>query len=336
MKPADRFADSLGLRFPIFQAPVGSVAGPELAAAVSEAGGLRALALTWTSPADAQRLVAQARDRTQKPLQANFVLAFRPKSLGAALEGGFQVITFSWGMPTEEITLLRSYGACFGIQVTTVDGAKRALDIGADFLICQGIEAGGHVQATQSLWEVLSEIIDVAQTVPVVASGGIGSGKGIARALSTGASGAMLGTRFVATRESLAHELYKDKLVEATARDAVLTVCFDLGWPQAAHRALNNSTLRMWEAAGCPPSGKRPCEGETVATDPSSGRRVLRYEDASPREGMTGDIEAMSLYAGLSCDDIRDIPSAGEVIERLWRECEDELNLITNGRCGEI
>src|SRR5262249_41623114 len=85
----------------------------------------------------------------------------------------------------------------------------------------------------------------LAQTVPVVASGGIGNGKGIARALSIGASGAMLGTRFVATQESLAHELYKRRLVEAKTEDAVLTVCFDLGWPYAAHRVLGNSTLAI-------------------------------------------------------------------------------------------
>jgi nitronate monooxygenase len=329
MDRATRFAASLGLRFPIFAAPVGSVAGPELAAAVSQAGGLGALALTWTSWEDTQRSVAEVQKRTQNPFQANFVLAFEPKSLRCALEAGVRVVTFSWGIPAEEVALVRSYGASYGVQVTTIDGAKRALDIGADFLICQGVEAGGHVQATRSLWEILPQIISIAQTVPVVASGGIGNGKGIARALSIGASGAMLGTRFVATRESLAHELYKRKLVEAKTEDAVLTVCFDLGWPYAAHRVLGNSTLAMWEAAGCPPSGRRPGEGDRTATDPT-GRSFLRYQDVPPRVGMTGDVEAMSLFAGLSCGDIRDIPSTKELIERLWQECESEWRLIAN------
>jgi nitronate monooxygenase len=148
--------------------------------------------------------------------------------------------------PRKEVPRVRSFGASYGVQVTTIDSERRALDIGADFLICQGVEAGGHVQATRSLWEVLPRVVEIAQTVPVVAAGGIGNGKGIAHALSIGASGAMLGTRFVATRESLAHELYKRKLVEAKAQDAVLTVCFDLGWPYAAHGVLGNSTLAMW------------------------------------------------------------------------------------------
>jgi len=109
----------------------------------------------------------------------------------------------------------------------------------------------------------------------------------------------------------------------------VLTVCFDLGWPYAAHRVLGNSTLAMWEAAGCPPSGKRPGEGDRTATD-STGRSFLRYQHVPPRVGMTGDLEAMCLYAGMSCGEIRDIPSAKEVIERLWRECESQWKLIAN------
>ena len=185
------------------------------------------------------------------------------------------------------------------------------------------------MQATRNLWEILPQIISLAQTVPVIASGGIGNGKGIARALSIGASGVMLGTRFVATQESIAHELYKRKLVEAKTEDAVLTVCFDLGWPHAAHRVLGNSTLAIWEAAGCPPSGRRPGEGDLTATD-SSGRSFLRYHFVPPRADMSGNVEAMCLYAGMSCGEIRDVPSTMELIERLWRECECERKMIAN------
>ncbi len=322
MNRATQFAASFGLRIPILQAPIGSMAGPELAAAVSAAGGMGALALTWTSPENTRRLLAQVRTKTDKPVQANFVLAFATQSLSAALESGVRVITFSWGMPTAEISLLRSYGARFGIQVSTTEGAKRALEIGADFLICQGVEAGGHVQATQSLWDVLPEIVARAQTTPVVAAGGIGNGKAIASALKMGAAGAMLGTRFIATHESLAHESYKRKLVEAGAKDTALTVCFDRGWPYAAHRVLRNTTLVNWEAAGCPPSVTRPGEGDHLTTD-STGRGFFRYEDTPPHANMAGDVEGMCLYAGVSCDDVQDIPSAKELTERLWIQCEN-------------
>ena len=330
---AARFAATLGLRVPIFQAPIGSVAGPELAAAVSQAGGLGALAFTWTSPDDARRLIKQVRAQTEQPFQANFVLAFEPKSLAAALEAGVRIVTFSWGLPTKEIALVRSFGARCGIQATTAEGARRALDLAPDFLICQGVEAGGHVQATQSLWEVLPRIVEVAQSVPVIAAGGIGDGKGIARALSLGASGAMLGTRFVATQESRAHDIYKRRLVESRAKDTALTVCFDGGWPYAAHRVLRNSTLDQWEAAGCPPAGRRPGEGDRTATEPG-GRDFLRYEDTPPRATMVGNAEAMCLYAGTSCEDIRDVPAVSELMQRLWNECETSALKVCTAEPG--
>lgn len=321
MDRALQFAASLGLRYPIFQAPVGSLAGPELAAAVSQAGGMGALAITWTGPEEARRLIQSVRAKSEKPFQVNFVLAFEPRSLAAALEAGARVATFSWGLPDSEIALVRSFGARFGIQVTTLDGAKRGLDLGADFLVCQGIEAGGHVQATQSLWDVLPGIVDRARDVPVIAAGGIGNGVEMARALAMGAAGVMLGTRFVASRESLAHEFYKQRLVDSRAKDTALTVCFNGDWPYAAHRVLRNSTLESWEAAGCPPTGRRPDEGEALAVE-SAERQILRYDDTPPRAGMSGKLEAMCLYAGTSCESIEDIPSAGELMDRLWRECE--------------
>jgi nitronate monooxygenase len=311
----------LGARVPIWQAPVGSIAGQELATAVARAGGVGALALTWVSSQEAHKLVASVTAATDGTFQGNFVLAFDPISLTGALEAGLRIVTFSWGMPHEQAHIVKSFGAKFGIQVTGRESARQALDLGADFLVCQGVEAGGHVQATRSLWQVLPEIVAEAGSVPVIAAGGIASGSGIARALANGASGAMLGTRFVATIESLAHESYKRRIVAAQSMDAVLTVCFDLGWPYAAHRVLRNSTVAMWEAAGCPPSGRRPFEGEVIARL-ANGKEFVRYEDTPPRLDMSGVVEAMSLYAGTGCGEIQDIPSASELVERLWKECQ--------------
>lgn len=317
----DERLSSLGIRLPIFQAPVGSVAGPELAAAVSEAGGMGALALTWRTAPEARDAIAEVRARTKRPFQANFVLAFDTPTLDAVLEAGVDVVTFSWGLPRREIAAVRAAGAHCGIQVTTVDGAHRALDLEPDFLICQGHEAGGHIQATRSLWDVLPAVVKASGSTPVIAAGGIGNGSGVARALELGASGAMLGTRFVATHEALAHDVYKRRIVESQACDSVATLCFDGGWPQAAHRALDNSTIGAWQAAGSPPAGRRPGEGDAIATD-VRGRTFVRYEDMPPLRGMTGDVEAMALYAGMSCGDVQEIASAGDVVARLWQECE--------------
>jgi nitronate monooxygenase len=304
---------------PIFQAPAGSVAGPELAAAVSRAGAIGAMGLTWTAPELAAEQVRDVREQTTNPFQVNFALAFPPLALPAALAAGAPIVTFSWGDPAPYIEQVRAADAYVGVQVTNVAGVRYAIDLGVDFLICQGIEAGGHVQSSRPLWQLLPEIVEAAGNRPVVAAGGIGEGAGIARALAVGAAGAMLGTRFVATQESRAHDDYKRALVAAKAGDTALTVCYDGGWPYAAHRVLRNSTLELWEAHGCPPVGRRPGEGNVVAAT-QAGDPIYRYEDTAPRRGMAGDIAAMCLYAGTDCSAIRDVPAAGALVTRLWQE----------------
>jgi nitronate monooxygenase len=318
-----RLQELFGLRFPICQAPTGSIAGPALAAAVSGAGALGAMALTWAAPEDAARLIRQVRAVTDAPFQVNYALYQSPRSLSAALDAGVPVVTFSWGDPAPFLDQVRAAGAKVGIQVTNPAGAWRASDLGADFLICQGIEAGGHVQSTTPLEDLLPRVLDAAHGLPVVASGGLGDGAAIARVLALGADGAMLGTRFVATRESGAHDLYKERLTQASVGETALTVCFDGDWPYAAHRVLRNGTLEGWEASGCPPKGTRPGEGETVGRT-ASGEPVLRYDDTAPRAGMRGDVLDMALYAGTSSAVIEDIPAAADLVARLWQECERE------------
>src|SRR6266480_4789930 len=165
---------------------------------------------------------------------------------------------------------------------------------------------------------------------PVIASGGIGNGVGIRKALLAGASAAMLGTRFVATIESNGHSAYKQAILAAHAQDTALTVCFQDGWP-ATHRALRNRTFVLWDAAGCPPPGKRPGEGEIVATTPD-GTKVLRYDYRSPYRGMEEAVTQCALYAGRSVDFIKDIPAAGELVERLWQECVAAHNITVAPR----
>ena len=316
----------LGIDIPILQAPTGSVAGPELAAAVSGAGGLGSLGVTWTAEAETIAHIRTIRVATARPFMLNYALSFEPVTLCAALEAGTPVVSFSWGQPGELLSLVHGYGAKTGVQVSTATGARTALESGADFLICQGIEAGGHVQSTHPLTHALSQVLAAANgAAPVVAAGGICDARGIAEALRAGADGVMLGTRFVATRESRAHPDYKRLLVEAGDSATGLTICFDGGWPHAPHRVLRNSTLDAWESAGCPPPGRRPGEGDRLGTT-AGGSGVYRYEDTAPREGMAVNAEAMALYAGTGVWSIQDLPRAGEMVRRLWREATELLS----------
>ena len=214
--------------------------------------------------------------------------------------------------------MIRAAGARFGVQVASKDGARKALDGGADFLVCQGAEAGGHVQAHLGLYETLPAVLEEAMDKPVLAAGGIADGAGIHKALSAGASGAFIGTRFLVTQESSAHDDYKSALSNAKGSDTAMTICFQNGW-LAQHRVLRNSTLLAWEAAGCPQSGQRPGEGEVVFSFPD-GRQIRRYGNNAPQAGCQGRILEGSLYAGLGVDAIEDVPSAADLVARLWLE----------------
>lgn len=206
-----------------------------------------------------------------------------------------------------------------GIQVASREGARNALRHNPDFLICQAVEAGGHVQANDPMDFCLREVLAVAGNTPVVAAGGIATGADIRRVLNAGASGVVMGTRIVATKESDLHAVYKQAIVDSKENDTVFTNCFNRGW-NAMHRVLKNSTYTNWEAAGCPLEN-RPGENDVVAKN-FNGKDILRYAPTPPIEGATGDLKAMVMYAGTGAKDIHDVPSVAELIPRIWKEFE--------------
>lgn len=309
------------LKIPILQAPMGGIDCIELAAAVSNAGGMGSLAMTWTEPVAAAEMVLRLKAKTNSPFFVNFVISYPPVSFDAVIEADVPAITLSWGQNPELIERAHRRGIPVGVQVGTVEGARIAIDDGADFVICQGIEAGGHVQSTTTLETLLRQVVELGRNVPVVAAGGMADGADIRWAIGKGATAVMLGTRFVATQESRAHPLYKEAIVNSTGADTSYTLCFDGGWPYAAHRVLRNETLRRWEAAGCPPNGSRPGEGDVVARD-SSGTEMHRYSVSPPQASTTGEVMECCQYAGLGTSKITDIPSAIDLVPRLWNECK--------------
>ena len=320
---ATALMNAFGLKFPIFNAGMGPTAGPDLAIAVSNAGGFGAIGTGTNMSADVVRQrVSRVRTEVRGLFAVNYLLAFDPVTLPIALDAGAPAVQFAWGIPrADAVSAIRSAKARMGVQISNIDGARRALDLGADYLICQGVEAGGHVQALSPLYESLHAVIAEARMVPVLAAGGIGNGADIRRALLAGASGVLIGTRFVATKESLAHDDYKHALTRAKGADTVLTICFQDGWPNAPHRALRNRTIDMWEAAGCPPPGKRPGEGDVLTTNAVTGSTKRRYSVGSPTADDRGVIGELPFWSGQGVDSVRDVPSAADLVPRLWREC---------------
>ncbi len=287
----------LGSDVPICQAPIGSLASAELAAAVAEAGGLGHVACTWRTPQDLHSLLRRIRSLTRRAVGANFVLDFNiDATLPIALEHGVPVVSFFWGDGGAHVPRVHAANAIAMQVVGSVAEARRAADAGFDMIVVQGREAGGHVRGTQSTMTLVPEVIDAVDPRPVLAGGGIADRRGVAAAFALGASGVWVGTRFAVAVEADIHPTYQHAILAASGGDTVRSMLFDIGWPDAPMRTLRNSTVRAWESAGCPSAPVRPQEGQPI------GRRgtgtLPRYHFAAPTRDTSGDVEAMAMYAG--------------------------------------
>jgi NAD(P)H-dependent flavin oxidoreductase YrpB (nitropropane dioxygenase family) len=160
-------------------------------------------------------------------------------------------------------------------------------------------------------------VVDAVAPVPVIAAGGIGDARGVAAVLALGAQAAWLGTRFLVAQETPLHEEYRRRLFDAVETyPEWYADLYSVGWPNAPHRALRNSTSKMWEEAGRPPLGSRPGEGEVIARFPS-GEEIVRYEPGAPMEGTTGDIEALWLWAGQSVALVKERQPVAAIVAEL-------------------
>jgi NAD(P)H-dependent flavin oxidoreductase YrpB (nitropropane dioxygenase family) len=304
----------LGIERPIVQAPMSDITG--LAAAVSNAGALGMVTLTWS--ADAGAVVRETAALTSRPFGGNFVLTSdHHRGLDRALEAGLKIVSFMWGDPSGYIKAVHDAG---GIVLHTVGSAKearQAVASGADVIVAQGWEAGGHVWGKVATLPLVPAVVDAVAPVPVIAAGGIGDARGVAAVLALGAQAAWLGTRFLLAEEMPIHEDYRRRLIAAAETDPQWYAnLYDVGWPDSPHRALRNSTARAWEAAGRPPDSQRPGAGDVIAHF-ASGEGIVRYEPAPPMAGTTGDIEALSMWAGQSVALARKPQSAAEIVTEL-------------------
>jgi nitronate monooxygenase len=304
----------LGIEQPIVLAPM--VAVPALAAAVSNAGALGMLTLTWSD--DVGAVIRETAALTARPFCGNLVLTDnRHRRLDQALEAGLRVVSFFMGDPSGYVERVHDAGGIVMHTVGSAEEARRADAAGADVIVAQGWEAGGHVGSRVATLPLVPAVVDAVTPTPVIAAGGIGDARGVAAVLALGAQAAWLGSRFLLAEEMPIHEDYRRALIAAAETDAEwYPNLYDVGWPDSPHRALRNSTARAWEAAGCPPDAKRPGQGDVIAHF-ASGESIVRYEPAPPMEGTTGNIEALSMWAGQSIGIVRQPQSAAEIVSEL-------------------
>lgn len=318
----------VGIEYPIFSAGMGTAAGPELVAAVSNAGACGVLGGAGLPESYLHRQIQRIRTLTDKPFGVNIILAVLHMQKGqieACLDARIPILVLFWGDPKPYVEEAHHRGTKVFIQVGSVEEAKAAAEAGVDAIIAQGIEAGGHVKSTTSLSTFLPSVVEAVKPVPVLASGGIANGGGLVAALSLGAQAVSMGTRFLASEEAAVPHEYKRRVVKSKAEDTVYTSLFDIGWPEAPHRVLRNKAVTEWEAAGRPPSGQRPGEGTVIGADVRSGTTadVVRYTGFILPPRFKGDIEYAALFAGESCGLVNEIKPATQIVQDIVREGEE-------------
>ncbi len=303
------------LEIPVIQAGMGTVARHELAAAVSEAGGLGTIAVP-RGPLATE--LAQARRLTGRPVAVNLLLPFVGRRDLEAAGAADAVVTF-WGRPR------RLAGGIWIHQCGSVDEAKAAAAAGADAVIAQGVEAGGHVRGPTPMLELLERILGAVR-IPVLAAGGIADREGVRNVLEAGAAAAVVGTRFLLSDESRAHSGYKSCCL--AAEETVLTDLFGLGWPNAPHRVVPNAATRRWlrdESLGPgwirvanrltrPLATRLPGALQVRALAAQRAGWPLLSPQPPTDDGPQSLVDAGPLYAGTAIKRIRDIRPAAELV----------------------
>jgi nitronate monooxygenase len=310
--------DLANLETPIVQAGIGSIARHQLAATVSEAGGLGTIGGVRAPIADE---LAAARRLTGKPIAVNLLLPFVRHGDAEAAAKADAVVTF-WGEPR------RPAGTTWIHQVGSVAEAKAAAATGADAVIAQGVEAGGHVRGTMRLLELIEQV-RAAVKIPVLAAGGIVDAAGVKAVLDAGAAAAVVGTRFLASEESRAHPEYKRRVTEAD--ETILTELFGFGWPGAPHRVIANDATRRWLRDD--PRGPGWIRAAQRLTAPLARRIPPALRDRAiaaqrpgqpllgpqpPTEGgPEGLVDSGPLYAGTGVARITDVRPAAEIVRAM-------------------
>lgn len=313
-----RVTEMLGIAYPIVQGGLARVAKAELCAAVSEAGGLGQIAtsgldLSRNGGADALREeIHRCRALTQKPFGVNFPLGRMDITamLEAALEEGVPVIALTAGNPAPWIKRINGTAKTL-VLIAGPELAKKAEAAGADMVATVGYEGGGHLGRSDETTFIMVPRVVRAVSIPVLASGGIATGQGLLAALSLGAEGVEMGTRFVATQEAQAHANYKQAIVHAEPSGTMI-IKRSLGQPGRALVSAYAQNLLAREQAGAAPEELIPMIAGAV--------NAIATDEGRMDEGFA--------WAGQCAGLIEDIPSAGDVVRRMVAEAESGLRRL--------
>ncbi|MEQ8664249.1 MAG: nitronate monooxygenase [Rhodospirillales bacterium] len=314
--------DLLGCRYPILQAGMGGVARAELAAAVCEAGGFGCLGMVREPPALIEREIAAVRARTDRPFAVNLIPATTDPALfdaelSVCIDAGVDAVVYFWDIVPDAVARAKKAGIKVLYQVGSVAAARAAEYCGADVVIAQGVEAGGHVHGGVSSLVLLPQIAR-SVAVPVVGSGGFASGAGLVAALALGAQGIHCGTAFLATDESFAHDLHKQRVLTARSDQTVHTDAFAINWPKDSPvRVIANE---MTASLGRDLFGHDPDTIERLQVAEEEGRPIYLWSTDSPLRSMTGELAKLALFAGQSAGLVDDIVPAGERVAAIVRE----------------
>ena len=304
----------LGIQHPIVQAGIGAQAGPDLAAAVANAGGLGTLGTIATPPADIVRAIARTRDLTAAPFAINLVtmkgVPFGPELLDTAQNECVGIVTLSFGDATPAIARFRAAGATVLVQVQDLDQARAALAAGADFIIAQGNEAGGHT-GLRGTMSFAAQVLDLAGDTPVLVAGGVGNGRGLAAALAMGAAGVVMGTRFKASLEATGDDAQKAAIVASDGGNTIADLANDavlpFRWPSnVVGRVVATPFASEW--AGRADALRARAE--------SYGRPYGIHADA------TLDPRVELNWAGESAGLVEEVLPAAEIVRRTVEEAE--------------
>jgi nitronate monooxygenase len=324
----------LGIDVPVIVAPMGFVTGPELAAAVSNAGGLGIMSFSGNPPAVLRQEIRSLRELTSKPFGVNLVLQFpMEEHFQVCLAEEVPVVSFFWGDVAPFVKRAHAAGLKVLDQVGSVEAARRSAQAGVDAVIAQGVEAGGHVAGQVTTMILVPRVCDAISPTPVAAAGGIADGRGLVAALALGAEAVVLGTRFLATPEARAHPIYKEKVLAATEEDTVRTTLFGHGWPNAPQRTLRTAFVERWlreESRGSEERADEPVIGQT-----SIGGQTVplhRFMGFPPSVDASGDIESMNLLAGQSAGQTTEIKPAAAIVHELI----SQATAIMSARLGAM